>query len=334
MVPVLKVLMDLIDAQMRLDDKTGMKRAEMAGAQEKALTAYALYGGDHLGEAPAPGSLTRERPEPTDQETPQPSTPAAGGTTTPATASANVEQNLTPEELQAFHNDREAIVKSLRGMKNLIKSEREVMSEALEEFDDKLIIKAKELITIFRQMISDRSTVTSEARGNVNSKVRLMRVDIEEYMHKLEEAKGKIVGQETTLQQDLDIFTAETFNLLDKAAQHMPAPAAQHAHEYAEAMQELRQRFIRRERGILHNKEEEYEKAITELHACEQELVICEFNRDYPLEAKVRAANKLLAHLKRAKAEANVIVNKYIIQDDQMRRKELGIVRAIFGENL
>ncbi|HIG96072.1 TPA: hypothetical protein HA249_04275, partial [Candidatus Woesearchaeota archaeon] len=181
MLGVAQELLAAIHRQMNLDHASGMQPAEMVPAEEKIRTVIIEYQGHiGVGEAP-PGPLTSERPAPSDtSHVPVPGAPGTpghvpGGDHIPGGTFGA----LSPEEHAQFEELKTSLIKILRGVKNLVNTEREDL-ENVQHILASVQGSVKELGDRYRKAVAEkRGDELNHELAELNTQLNLIHADIE-----------------------------------------------------------------------------------------------------------------------------------------------------------
>ena len=334
MLGVAQELLTAIHRQMNLDHASGMQPAEMVPAEEKIRTVIIEYQGHiGVGEAP-PGPLTSERPAPSDtSHAPAPGAPGTpghvpGGDHIPGGTFGA----LSPEEHAQFEELKTSLIKILRGVKNLINTER----EDLENVQHTLASaqgSLKELPDKYRKAVAEkRGDELNHELAELNTKLNLIHADIERVEASLRETRDTIIRQETTFQMELDHRTLDLHNLLQRSQNVRNHVAPGRTDQYLNELNLLRSRLIRRQQGATQQKDNDYADVITLLGGLLEDLKPIVLGAG--VSENLQIFDSLFRRTVKAVGMIKEISERYIIHEHQTRRRELGVLRAIVGEHL
>ncbi len=336
MLPVAQELLGIIHKQMNLDHATGMQPAEMAPAEEKVRTAVIEYQGHiGVGEAP-PGGLTSDRPAPSDtSHAPAPGTPGYGPTPGGDQIPSGTFGALSPEEQARYRSIRESLIKILRGIKNLIKVEREELGPVKDLLETAKSHLAEGVTSYKDSAKNKRGDELQTAFNEVTQKLNSIHADLERAKASLENTKGSAVAQEDTFQMELDHRALDLSNLLQQSPRLQAYQGRERAEHYIDELHELRDRLVRRERGDLKRKEQQYNELLALLDAATTEIKnVVLTTKVIDLAGTLRIFDSIHLRISRALGILKEILESSITHDDQTRRRERGVLKAIFGEEL
>ena len=334
MLGVAQELLTAIHRQMNLDHASGMQPAEMVPAEEKIRTVIIEYQGHiGVGEAP-PGPLTSERPAPSDtSHVPVPGAPGTpghvpGGDHIPGGTFGA----LSPEEHAQFEELKTSLIKILRGVKNLVNTEREDL-ENVQHILASVQGSVKELGDRYRKAVADkRGDELNHELAELNTKLNLIHADIERVEASLRETRDTVIAQEGTFQMELDHRVVQLHNLLAQSPSVRNQIAPVRTEQYVREIQELRDRLIQRQRGEIQRKDQEYADLITLLGGLIEDLKPIVLNAG--VSQNMQIFDSLFRRTAKAVSMVKEINERYIIHEHQTRRRELGVLRAIVGEHL
>jgi len=334
MLGVAQELLAAIHRQMNLDHASGMQPAEMVPAEEKIRTVIIEYQGHiGVGEAP-PGPLTSERPAPSDtSHVPVPGAPGTpghvpGGDHIPGGTFGA----LSPEEHAQFEELKTSLIKILRGVKNLVNTEREDL-ENVQHILASVQGSVKELGDRYRKAVADkRGDELNHELAELNTKLNLIHADIERVEASLRETRDTVIAQEGTFQMELDHRVVQLHNLLAQSPSVRNQIAPVRTEQYVREIQELRDRLIQRQRGEIQRKDQEYADLITLLGGLIEDLKPIVLNAG--VSQNMQIFDSLFRRTAKAVSMVKEINERYIIHEHQTRRRELGVLRAIVGEHL
>lgn len=334
MLAVAQELLAVIHKQMNLDHATGMQPAEMAPAEEKVRTVIIEYQGHiGVGEAP-PGGLTSDRPAPSDtSHAPAPGTPGhvPGGDHIPGGTFGA----LSPEEQARYRAIRESLIKILRGIKNLIKVERDELGPIKDLLETAKSLLADSVRAYKDNAQNKRGDELQTAFNEITQKINFIHAELERAKASLENTRDSAVAQEDTFQMELDHRALDLSNLLQQSPRLQAYQGRERAEHYIDELHELRDRLVRRERGDLKHKGQQYNELLALLDAATTEIKhVILTTQVIDLAGTLRIFDSINLRISRALGILKEILESSIVHDDQTRRRERGVLKAIFGEEL